>query len=112
MFHGNGLIIDKEKNRYKKYVSVLFFKVGDWESLPKISSIILSKAQGTQAMHSSRTMGASVNLKVDLYCVYFRLNDNRKVLVRKTKKRQEALRLAKGAAEYLDIPLNNYLKEN
>jgi hypothetical protein len=111
MFNGNGLIIDKEKNRYKKYVSVLFFEVGDWKPLPKVSSIILSKAQGTEAMHSPRTMGASVNLKVDLYCVYFSTDQNRKVLVKKTKKKQEAIELAKGAANYLDISLNNYVKE-
>ena len=88
-----------------------FFKVGDWEKLPKVSSIILSKAQGTQAMHSSRTMGASVNLKVDLYCVYFLLDQNRKVLLKKTKKKHEAIELAHGVANYLDFTLNNYLKE-
>jgi hypothetical protein len=111
MFNGNGLIIDKDKNRYKKYVSVLFFKVGDWEKLPKVPSIILSKVQGTQAMHSPRTMGASVSLKVDLYCVYFSVDQNRKILVKKTKKKNEAVELANGVSNYLDIPLNNYVKE-
>ena len=27
MFEGDGLLIDKENKRYKKYVSVLFFKI-------------------------------------------------------------------------------------
>jgi len=95
MFYGDGLIVDKEKNRYKKYVSVLFFKVGDWKPLPKISFIAISKVKGTQTMHAPRTMSASVSLKVDMYCVYFCIDEKRKVLVRKTKNKQKALTLAK-----------------
>ena len=112
MFVGDGLIIDLEKNRYKKYVSVLFFRVGDWLPLPKVSFISLAKIKGTQTMHSPRTTGASVTLKVDLYCVYFCVDGNRKVMVKKTKKKQEALTLAKGASEYLQVPFKNYLQED
>jgi hypothetical protein len=112
MFNGNGLIIDKEKNRYKKYVSVLFFEVGDWKPLPKISFIALTLVGGTHRMHSRGGRGASVTLKVDLYCVYMCLDQKRKILVKKSKKKQEALNLASGAAKYLEIPLNNYLKED
>ena len=48
MFEGNGLLIDKENKRYKKYVSVLFFKVGDWKSLLGFKYIALTKVQGSQ----------------------------------------------------------------
>ncbi len=112
MFEGNGLLIDKENNRYKKYVSVLFFKIGDWQPLLAFKFVALTKAQGTQAMHSARTMGNSVSLKFDLYCVYLCIDQNRKELVLKTKNKQEALDLATGAADYLDVPLNNYIKED
>ena len=111
MFEGDGLIIDKEKKRYKKYVSFLFFKVGDWSPLLDFKFVALTKVQGSQSMHSSRTMGASVSLKVDLYCVYLCIDQTRKVLVKKTKDQNEALVLAKGAADYLSISLSNYIKE-
>ena len=112
MFYGKGLLIDKELNRYKKYVSVLFFKVGDWEKLPKISSIILSRVDGTQTLNSSNTIGNSSTFKVDLYCVYFSLDQDRRILVCKTKVKQEAIELASGAANYLNVSLKDYLKES
>ena len=112
MFHGKGLIIDKEKNRYKKYVSVLFFEVGDWESLPSISFVAITKVKGSQKMHSRGGMGASATLRFDMYCVYLCLDKKQKVLVKKTKNMQEASRLAEGAAEYLGIDLKNYVKED
>ena len=62
-------------------------------------------------MHSSRTIGASVSLKVELYCVYFSVNQSRKVLVKKTKNKQAAIELANGAANYLGVPLISYLNE-
>ena len=71
MFHGKGLIIDKEKNRYKKFVSVLFFEVGDWKPLPKITFVGLTKVGGAQTMNSARTMGNSVTLKVELFLCLF-----------------------------------------
>ncbi len=111
MFHGKGLFIDKDKNRYKKYVSVLFFKVGDWEPLPKISSVALTKVDGSQSMHSARTMGNSVSFKVELFCVYLCSAHNMKLLVCKTKNKQDALTLSTNAANYLGVGLNNYLKE-
>jgi hypothetical protein len=110
MFYGTGLIIDKEKSRYKKYVSVLFFKVGDWETLPKVSSIAITKVDGSQTMNSARTMGNSATFKVELFCVYFCVDD-KKILVKKTKNKNEAIELANGAASYLNAPLNNYVKE-
>ncbi|MBL4592776.1 MAG: hypothetical protein JKX68_03050 [Flavobacteriales bacterium] len=112
MFYGNGLIIDKERNRYKKYVSVLFFKVGDWKPLPKISFVAFTKVKGFQTMHAPRTMGASVSLKVDLFCVYLCIDSKNKVLVKKTKHKLEALTLATGAAKYLRVSLNNYIKKD
>lgn len=111
MFYGKGLIIDKEKNRYKKYVSVLFFKVGDWVPLPNISFIALTKVDGRQSMHSARTMGNSVTFKVELFCVYLCVDSKRKILVCKKNNKQEALKLANGAANYLEVSLNNFVKE-
>jgi hypothetical protein len=111
VFRGNGLIIDEKQNRYKKYVSVLFFKVGDWAPLPKISFVALTKVDGSQSMHSARTMGNSATFKVELYCVYLCVDQKRKILVKKTKNKQEAFKLASGVASYLDVSLSNYVKE-
>ena len=112
MFYGNGLIIDKDKNRYKKYVSVLFFKVGDWKPLLNFSFVALTMVQGAQTLRSAQTIGASVSFKVDFFRVYLCVDKNRKVLVKKTKDKEEALKLANGAADYLGVPLNNFVKED
>lgn len=112
MFEGKGLIIDKEKGRYKKYVSFLLFRVGEWKKLPTISFIAFTKVDGTQSMHSARTMGNSVTFKVELYCVYLCIDLKRKILVLKSKNKQEALRLATDSAKYLNIDLSNFVKED
>jgi len=86
MFHRKGIYIDKQNNKYKKYISLLFSEVGDWKPLPKINFVALTKVQGSQTMHSSRTMGNSSTFKFDLFCVYLCADAKRKVLVCKIKK--------------------------
>ncbi len=34
----SGTLIDFDANRYKEYQSILWFKIGDWQSLPKIEN--------------------------------------------------------------------------
>lgn len=111
MFHGEGLYIDKTTNRYKKYVSFLFFKIGDWKPLPKISFVALTKVLSIQNLNNPQGVVASVSLKGKLYCVYLCVDSKRKILVCKTKNKQEALKLANGAANYLEVSLNNFVKE-
>ena len=111
MFQGKGLIIDKEKGRYKKYVSFLWMELGEWKPLLKFSFVATTKVLGATNFFSSRSMGNSVTVKSDLYCVYLCVDRKRKVLVRKTGNPQEALTLAKGVSDYLNIDLINYIKE-
>jgi hypothetical protein len=112
VFEGKGLFIDKQNNRYKKYVSVLFFKVGEWKKLPEITFVAITKVKGNQTMEGRGGMATSATLKIDLFCVYLCIDQKRKILVKKTKKKNEAIILAKGAADYLKVSLSNYLKEN
>ena len=99
MFYGNGLNIDKEKNRYKKYVSVLFFEIGELKPLPNISFIALTKVLSTQNLINPQGVVASVSLTGKLFCVFLCVNQKRKILVKKTKNKQEALKLATGASK-------------
>ena len=111
MFEGKGLIIDKDKKRFKKYVSFLWFEVGEWKPLLKFSFVATSKVLGATNFFSSRSMGNSVTVKSDLYCVYICVDRKRKVLVRKTGNKKDAIELAKGISNYLNIDWINYIKE-
>lgn len=114
MFEGKGLLIDKEKKRFKKYVSFLFFKVGEWKPLRNFSFVAITTVMGAQTLNNPslpQTSVASVTLKVRLYCVYLCIDKKRKVLVLKSKSKQEAETLAKDVSDYLNIDLVNYIKE-
>jgi hypothetical protein len=111
MFYGKGLIIDKDKKRYKKYISFLFFKVGEWESLSAFTFVAITTVMGSQTLNNPQTFVASSTLKVRMYGVYLCIDTKRKVQVMKTKNQQEAVKLAKGVSDYLKIEFVNYIKE-
>lgn len=112
MFDAHGLIIDKEKQRFKTYISFLGFKFGEWLPLRKFTFVATTKRKGAQKMNSARTMGNSSTVTFPLYCVYLCVDKNRKILVLKSKKKQEAMNLSKGVSEYLNIDWINYIKED
>lgn len=111
MFEGYGLLIDKDKKRYKKYPPFLFFKVGDWAPLLDFKFVAVTGVDGAQRFRSPQTFVNTTTVKMKLFCVYLCIDKKRKVLVRKTKSKQEAITLAKGAAAYLNIDVVNYIKE-
>ena len=114
MFESKGLIIDKEKKRFKKYVSFLFFKIGEWKPLRKFTFVAVTTVMGAQTLNNPSLPMMSVGsstLKVRLFCVYLCVDRNRKILVMKSKVKQEALTLAQGISDYLNIDLVNYIKE-
>lgn len=115
MFEGKGIIIDKEKKRFKKYASFLFFKVGEWQPLRKFTFVAITTVMGAQTLNFPSLPMVSVGsstLKVRLFCVYLCVDKKRKVLVMKSTLQQEAETLAKGISEYLSIDLVNYIKED
>ena len=111
MFKAKGLLIDKENNRYKAYVSFLGIEFGEWKPLRKFSFVATSKVKGATNFFSSRAMGNSVTVYGWLYCIYLCVDRKKKVLLKKTENKQEALNLAKGISDYLNIDWVNYIKE-
>lgn len=112
MFYGKGLIIDKDKKRYKKYVSFLGIKIGEWKPFLNFTLVAITKVRGGVNFFSSRSMGNSVTVRCDLYAVYLCIDNKRKILVMKSENQEEALNLAKGASTYLNIDLISYLKKD
>lgn len=110
MFQGKGLLIDKQNQRFKKFVSFLGFKFGDWQPLRKFTFVATTQRKGTQTLNSARTMGNSSTVTFPLFCVYLCIDKNRKILVMKSKKQQEAKTLAKGVSDYLKIDWIDYIK--
>lgn len=72
MFNKKGLILDTDNNRYKRYVSVLFFNIGDWKPLQKISYVALTSVLSKTSLWAAASYGVSgpVEVKGKLYCVF------------------------------------------
>lgn len=111
MFKAKGLLVDKEKNRYKTYVSFLGIEFGEWKPLRKFSFVATTQRKGAATYRSIRTIGNSSTVTFPLFCIYLCLDKKRKTLVFKSKNKQETLNSAKILSEYLNIDWINYIKE-
>ncbi|MBW6481874.1 MAG: hypothetical protein K0B10_02320 [Vicingaceae bacterium] len=111
MYQDKGVIIDKEKKIYKIYVSFLGIKFGDWQPLLNFNFVATTKRKGAQKLNAPRTFSASSTITFPIFCVYLCINKKLKVLVIKTKNKQEAFKRAEAISEYLKIDWINYIKE-
>lgn len=112
MFEAKGLIIDKEKQRFKTYISFLGFKFGDWQPLRKFTFVASSSRRGAATFRSIRTIGNSSTVSFPLFCIYLCLDKKRKVLIFKSQSKSDVIKVSKGVSEYLNIDWINYVKED
>jgi len=112
MFRAKGLIIDKEKQRFKTYVSFFGFEFGDWKPLINFKFVATTQRKGAKNLVSPSALPITSTVGSPLFCVYLCENKSRKVLVKKTENKKEALNLAKEISEYLNMDWINYIKED
>ena len=112
MLEGKGYFIDKETNRFKIYNKLLFFKVGDWEKLPKANYVAITKVKFSKTVSTPKLMGnqACTSDFSDYKCCVFVCEDNRiKQLIFKGEY-DVALIQANLIKDYLSVDLIDYVK--
>lgn len=57
-----GVVIDTKNKLYKKYLNLLFIKIGSWKSLQEISHVVL-KVNSSNSVYSHR--GGSTTIRTD-----------------------------------------------
>jgi hypothetical protein len=110
MLEGKGYFLDKESNRFKPYNKLLFFKVGDWEKLPKPNYVALTKVKFSKTVSTPKLMGnqSCTSDFSDFKCCVFLCEDKRiKKLIFKGEY-QNALIQANLIKEYLNIDIVDY----
>lgn len=111
MFKAKGLLVDKENNRYKTYVSFLGIEFGEWKPLRKFSFVATTQRKGAKNLVSPTALPINTTVGSLLFCVYLCENKSRKALVMKSESKEDAIDLAKGISGYLNIDWINYIKE-
>ncbi|MGB0882694.1 MAG: hypothetical protein ACPGSO_07045 [Vicingaceae bacterium] len=104
------LIIDLPNKRYKPlHTFFIYFKIGTWKPLPKITSVAV--AQINMSYSPSMSRGGVANTtenKHKAYCIFLRSKvKNVRVL---TSELDNVKTEAKKIAEFLDKPLYDYCK--
>ena len=97
-----GILIDFEENKYKEYWGLLGLKFGKWQNLPPLEYISLTKSRFSQEIG---LRAANTTLKGVLYKGNLRINEQERILVMKSPKKDEVLNQLKFLAKKLDLRL-------
>ncbi|MDN5214788.1 hypothetical protein QQ020_22100 [Fulvivirgaceae bacterium BMA12] len=97
-----GILIDFEQKRYKEYWGLLGLRFGKWKVLPPVTYISLTKSRFSQQMG---LRGATSTMRGVLYKGNLRLDDEEKILVIQSGKKEKVLQTLKYLATKMDIKL-------
>ena len=97
-----GLLIDFDEHKYKEYWGLLGLKFGKWEDLPPVEYISLTQSRFTQQIG---LRAANTTLKGVLYRGNLRINEQEKILLLQSHKKDEALKQLKYLAKRLGTKL-------
>jgi len=112
MFEGKGYFIDKGTNQFKIYNKLLFFKVGDWEKLPKPNYIAITRVKFSKTVPTPKLMGnqaCTSDFSSFKCCVFICEDKSKKQLIFKGEY-DEALVQANLIKSYMSLNIIDYVK--
>jgi len=109
MYNNWNLKIDLEGKRYKIIYRLLGIPLGgEWKPLFDVQQVTLTKLDMKKTYNSSRTMGNSSTLKVEMYVVFLKgLVKSQFAQVYKNESLSEAKAMATDVSEYLAVELKD-----